>query len=163
MSILLFLWLIIFTILLNFKFIAFFCHINYLIEIMLFSLNEWFSLGVFIIHSWLNIFNLNIIFCFDIILSIIIDTNIIINIVVEIAPVDDREFQNIIWSENIKYRRGIPFRPKKCWGKKVRLIEINRLIKLIFNILFFNMLFVNIGNQKIILEKIENTTPIDNT
>jgi len=93
----------------------------------------------------------------------IIEINIIINRVVEIAPIDEIEFHNINWSENIIYRRGIPFNPKKCWGKNVILIDTNKLIKLIFNILFFSMLFVIIGYQKIILDKIENTTPIDNT
>lgn len=130
---------------------------------ILFSLKEWGRLGEFIIHSWLNSFILNISFCFDIILSIIIEMNIIINILVEIAPIEDKEFQNIIWSENIIYRRGIPFNPIKCWGKNVMLIETNKLIKLIFSIFLFIILFVIIGYQKIILERIENTTPIDNT
>lgn len=106
---------------------------------------------------------MNISFCFDIILSIIIEINIITNIVVEIDPVDDNEFQNVKWSLNIIYRRGIPLSPRKCWGKNVMLIEMNRLIKLIFSMLFFIILLVNKGNQKIILDKIENTTPIDNT
>lgn len=61
------------------------------------------------------------------------------------------------------YRRGIPFNPKKCWGKNVRLIEINILIKLIFNIFLLIMILNISGNQKIILDKIENTTPIDKT
>lgn len=130
---------------------------------MLFSLNVWVKFGEFIIHSWLNNFILNIIFCFEIILSIIIEINIIKNIVVEIAPIDDSEFHIINWSENIKYRRGIPFNPRKCWGKNVILIDTNKLIKLIFNIFLFIILFVINGNQKIILDKIENTTPIDNT
>ena len=47
------------------------------------------------------------------------------------------------------YRRGIPFIPKKCWGKKVKLIEKNKLIKLIFNQLLFKEIFIINGDQKI--------------
>lgn len=89
--------------------------------------------------------------------------NVIKNIDVDNAPIDDIEFHAIMFSLNIIYRRGIPFNPIKCWGKNVKLIEINKFTKLIFNILFFIMLFVISGYQKIILDKIENTTPIDKT
>jgi len=82
---------------------------------------------------------------------------------VEIAPTDDSEFHKIKLSEYIIYRRGIPFKPIKCWGKNVRLIDMNRLIKLIFNMFLFIIIFNIIGIQKIILDKIENTTPIDRT
>lgn len=61
------------------------------------------------------------------------------------------------------YRRGIPLIPKKCWGKNVKLMEINRLKKLIFNQLLFNLIFINKGDQKMKLEKIEKITPIDST
>lgn len=61
------------------------------------------------------------------------------------------------------YRRGIPFKPIICWGKKVKLIDMNKLIKLIIRKFLFNDKLNNNGNQKIKLEKIENTTPIDKT
>lgn len=118
---------------------------------------------MFNIHSWLNNLILNIIFLFDNILSIIIEINIIKNKAVEIAPKEDREFHIIKLSENIRYRRGIPFKPIKCWGKNVKLIEINILIKLIFNMFLFIIKLNISGNQKIILERIENTTPIERT
>lgn len=61
------------------------------------------------------------------------------------------------------YRRGIPFSPNICCGKKVILIDKKILIKLIFTkFLFREELNIN-GNQKINLEIIEKITPIDNT
>lgn len=45
---------------------------------------------------------------------------------VNVAPTDDKEFQNIIWSKSIKYLQSIPFKPVKCWGKNE--ININKLI-----------------------------------
>lgn len=91
------------------------------------------------------------------------EINIIINNDVEIAPADDKEFHIIKLSLNIIYRRGIPFKPIKCWGKNVILIDKNKLIKLIFNMFLLIITFIIIGIQKIILDKIEKTTPIDNT
>ena len=61
------------------------------------------------------------------------------------------------------YRRGIPFSPIKCWGKKVKLVEIIILMKLIIIQLLLKLKFVNKGIQKINLDKIEKITPIDNT
>lgn len=56
-----------------------------------------------------------------------------INIIVDVDPRDEILFQKIIKSEKIIYRRGIPFNPKKCWGKNVILVEIIIFIKLIIN------------------------------
>jgi len=78
-------------------------------------------------------------------------------------PKEEIKFQNVSWSVNIIYRRGIPFSPIKCCGKNVRLIDINILIKLILSIFLFIVVLNKIGNQKIILDRIENTTPIDRT
>lgn len=61
------------------------------------------------------------------------------------------------------YRRGIPFNPKKCCGKKVKFVEVIILIKLIIIQLLLKLKLVNSGNQKINLEIIEKITPIDNT
>lgn len=94
-------------------------------------MKEWLIIGIFINHSRLNKEILNKIFRLEIRLSKIIEINIIINKVEEIDPNDEIWFQKIIKSLNIIYRRGIPFNPKKCWGKNVKLIHINKLIKLI--------------------------------
>lgn len=75
----------------------------------------------------------------------------------------DRLFQNKIKSEKIIYRRGIPFNPIKCCGKKVKLVEVIILIKLIIIQLLLKLKFVSKGIQKINLDKIEKITPIDNT
>lgn len=57
----------------------------------------------------------------------------------------------------------MPFNPNICWGKKVILIDTKILINLIFKkFLLIDELNIK-GNQKINLEIIEKTTPIDNT
>jgi hypothetical protein len=58
---------------------------------------------------------------------------------------------------------GIPFKPKKCWGKKVKLTPINIKVNWIFNIKLFIENPVKIGNQWINLAIIANTIPIDKT
>lgn len=106
---------------------------------------------------------LKIIFCLDNIISNKIKIKIIKNKVVINDPIDDNVFQKINRSENIIYRRGIPFNPRKCWGKKVRLIDRKRFKKLIFKKFLFIVKLNNIGNQKMNLDKIEKITPMDNT
>ena len=62
-----------------------------------------------------------------------------------------------------EYRRGNPFKPKKCCGKKVRLTPINIIINWLFNNFSF-IIIPNInGNQKIEAEIIAKTAPIDKT
>ena len=62
-----------------------------------------------------------------------------------------------------EYRRGIPFKPKKCWGKKVILTPKNININCVFNSFIF-IEFENIkGNQWTIPDMIAKTAPIDNT
>lgn len=40
-------------------------------------------------------------------------------------PMEDIMFHNENESGKSEYRRGIPFSPRKCWGKKVRFTPIN--------------------------------------
>lgn len=40
-------------------------------------------------------------------------------------PKEDTIFQCEKALGKSEYRRGIPFKPKKCWGKKVRFTPIN--------------------------------------
>lgn len=61
------------------------------------------------------------------------------------------------------YRRGIPFSPIKCWGKKVRLAEMIMLMKLTVSHLLLKFIEVNSLSQKIILEMMEKITPIERT
>lgn len=61
------------------------------------------------------------------------------------------------------YRRGIPFKPKKCCGKNVKFVEIIVFKKITINQLLFRFELLIKGNQKIILEIIEKITPIDKT
>jgi hypothetical protein len=42
-----------------------------------------------------------------------------------IAPKEETKFQNKKASGKSEYRRGIPLRPKKCCGKKVRFTPKN--------------------------------------
>lgn len=58
------------------------------------------------------------------------EINIITNIVVDNAPIDEIEVHNIIWSENILYPRGIPFNPKKSADDRLNciLVGIERII-----------------------------------
>jgi hypothetical protein len=99
----------------------------------------------------------------NIIISIVIKININVNIIVIKDPIDDKLFHIIIKSGKIIYRRGIPFNPKKCWGKKVILVDIKIFKKLMFLQLLFIFELFNKGIQKIIIVKIEKITPIDNT
>lgn len=106
---------------------------------------------------------MKIIFRFELINSIIEYINMKINKIVEIDPIEEMLFQKIIKSEKIIYRRGIPFNPKKCCGKKVKLVDVIILIKLIIIQLLLKLKFVRSGNQKIILDKMEKITPIEST
>lgn len=57
----------------------------------------------------------------------------------------------------------MPFKPKKCCGKKVILTPVNITKKWSFNHLGFIVKPVNKGNQCAIPAKIPNTAPIDKT
>lgn len=106
---------------------------------------------------------LKTIFRLEIRLSSIIIKSIMKKRIVINEPIDEIEFQKIKLSENIIYRRGIPFSPNICCGKNVILIDTKILIKLIFKkFLLIDELNIS-GNQKIKLEIIEKTTPIEST
>lgn len=64
-----------------------------------------------------------------------------------IDPMEETIFHEINASGQSEYRRGIPFNPKKCWGKKVRFTPINIVIKWIFNHWGLREIPVNNGNQ----------------
>lgn len=40
-------------------------------------------------------------------------------------PIEERIFHGRYISGKSLYRRGIPLRPKKCWGKKVKFTPVN--------------------------------------
>ena len=61
----------------------------------------------------------------------------------------------------LKYRRGIPARPKKYWGKKVRFTPKNIILNWIFNHLGFIESPVNKGYHWINPAIIANTAPIE--
>lgn len=46
-------------------------------------------------------------------------------VVVDIDPKDDKVFQVAYESAKSEYRRGIPFKPRKCWGKNVIFTPVN--------------------------------------
>ena len=78
-----------------------------------------------------------------------------------IAPIEEILFHKIKKSEKIIYRRGIPFKPKKCCGKNVILVDTIILKKLIIiQLLLILELFIN-GIQNTIIVKMEKITPID--
>lgn len=81
--------------------------------------------------------------------------------IVIIDPIEDKLFQKIIKSEKIIYRRGIPFNPRKCCGKNVILVDRIKLIKLIIIQLLLKFELNIKGVQNNIIDRIENTTPID--
>lgn len=87
----------------------------------------------------------------------------IINMNDMIDPIDEVKFQKVKQSVEVIYRRGIPFNPKKCWGKNVKLIDMKMLRELVISQLLLRLKFVSNGQQKINLDIIENTTPIDST
>lgn len=61
------------------------------------------------------------------------------------------------------YRRGMPDKPKKCWGKNVILTPVNIQKKCPFNIALSSVKPVNRGNQCIKPAIAEKTAPILNT
>lgn len=62
-----------------------------------------------------------------------------------------------------EYRRGKPFNPKKCWGKKVKFTPMNIIKNWLFNNFSFKTNPNIKGNQKIEAEIIAKTAPIDKT
>lgn len=79
-------------------------------------------LGVLFVHSIFINVNLNSIIFFVINDSYIVNDNIIFIINIIVDPIDEILFHIIRLSLNDGYRRGIPFIPIKCWGKKVILM-----------------------------------------
>jgi hypothetical protein len=80
-----------------------------------------------------------------------------------IAPKDETKFHNKKASGKSEYRRGIPLKPRKCCGKKVKFTPINIMKKWAVNHEGFREKPNIIGNQKVNPAKIANTAPIDNT
>lgn len=87
----------------------------------------------------------------------------IIIIIVIIEPIEDKLFQVVKKSEYETYRRGIPLIPKKCCGMNVKLVDKNKLMKLVIIQLLFMFKFIIDGIQYTILEIIVKITPIDKT
>lgn len=121
-------------------------------------------IGVLLIHSIeVGKVEVEIIFFLNLILSHKIHINKIILKVDIFLPRDEIEFHVEKASGKSEYRRGIPFSPKKCWGKKVKFTPKNILKKWIFSI-FVDMWIEKIsGDQNNNPPKIANTAPIDNT
>jgi len=44
-----------------------------------------------------------------------------------VAPAEETRFQVVNESGKSEYRRGIPARPRKCWGKKVKFTPTNMI------------------------------------
>jgi len=51
------------------------------------------------------------------------DMNTAISEIVD--PIDETVFHSVKASGKSEYRRGMPDRPRKCWGKKVILTPMN--------------------------------------
>lgn len=64
-----------------------------------------------------------------------------------ILPIEEIVFHAVYASGQSEYRRGIPFKPKKCWGKKVRLTPKNIVKNWIFSHFGFIVKPVNRGYQ----------------
>jgi len=79
------------------------------------------------------------------------------------APIEDTMFHRENASGKSEYRRGIPFNPKKCWGKNVRFTPKNIVKNCILSHLVL-MFILNIsGNQWIVPDMIAKTAPIEST
>lgn len=98
---------------------------------------------------------------FDNIDSHMIRIIIVVDKIVDVDPIDDIRFHIVIMSGQDGYRRGIPFIPIMWCGKNVMFVLQNIMVNCIFSHLVFIDKFVIRGIQKINLEIIENTTPID--
>lgn len=90
-----------------------------------------------------------------------IKNNRAINEIIE--PNDETTFHLVYASGQSEYRRGIPLKPKKCWGKKVKLTPKNIIKKWIFAHRECKVMPENSGNQWLNAAKIANTAPILNT
>ena len=78
-------------------------------------------------------------------------------------PKEEIIFHSVYGSGKSEYRRGIPLRPKKCWGKKVIFTPKNMEKNWIFNHLGLRGVLNNKGNQWVSPPRIANTAPIDKT
>lgn len=78
-------------------------------------------------------------------------------------PIEEIMFQVVKESEQSEYRRGIPFSPRKCCGKKVILTPKNIMINCLFSQYGFMEVPVNKGNQWISPAIIANTAPMERT
>lgn len=73
---------------------------------------------------------------------------------------DDAIFHLVNASGYSEYRRGMPFNPKKCWGKKVMFTPRNIIKNCLFSFLGFILIPNIIGIQCTTPAMIANTAPI---
>lgn len=78
-------------------------------------------------------------------------------------PKEENKFHNENPSGKSEYRRGNPFKPRKCWGKKVIFTPTNINKKWTFNHLGEKLIENIKGAQNKIPLKIANTAPIERT
>jgi len=108
----------------------------------------WFNGGYLLFHSN-DVF---ISWCLKVVRFTLIASHIIkiknrIATIERYDPIEEIMFHVINASGYSEYRRGIPFNPKKCWGKKVRFTPTNIKINWTFSHLLFILIENIIGNQ----------------
>jgi len=127
-------------------------------------INVWLIGGNFIINSVDERLQSNIIkIRFDVDDSINIIKKKIALVVDKIDPVEDITFHEENASGKSEYRRGIPFKPRKCCGKNVIFTLKNIAQNWAFIKFTFKGKLNRIGNQWVVPAKIANTAPIDKT
>ena len=90
-------------------------------------------------------------------MNMIVETNEMID------PKDEIVFHVEKLSLQSEYRRGIPFSPKKCWGKNVIFTPVNIEINCTFAVFGLMVKLNRSGAQWVIPAMMANTAPIDST
>jgi len=127
-------------------------------------LNVWSVGGLLLYHSLKLGFDwVLIIFRFVVILSQIMYINMKILIIDIIDPIDEIIFQVLKALGKSEYRRGIPFNPKKCWGKNVIFTPMNMVENWILVCFGFMVMLKINGAQWVKPAIMANTAPIDKT
>ena len=62
-------------------------------------------------------------------------------------PKEETIFHGVKASGKSEYRRGIPFNPRKCWGKNVMLTPTNMQANWVFNSFGFMIVLKITGDQ----------------